>query len=225
MGRPNYILFDLDGTLLDTAPDLANALNVTRQEYDLPALAYAAIREVVSDGSIAMTRLGSPFEECSVDFQAFRNRLLVHYEANVAEQSALFAGMETVLRYIEANGLTWGVVTNKPAYLTTPLLAKLRLDIRAAVVVSGDTVAYSKPHPAPLQFAARQISAKTQQCVYIGDARRDIEAGRAAGMRCLAAAYGYVIPGDPPDDWGADAIVESPISILDWLEAQDCASK
>ncbi len=213
------VLFDLDGTLLDTAPDLAAALNRTRADYGLPALPYAAIRPWVSHGSYALTRLGFEFAETSAEFEAARLALLDHYHAHLAEGTAPFPGMRALLAELEARGVAWGIVTNKPAWLTEPLLARLGLDWCPACIVSGDTLPERKPHPAPLLHAARLLGCAPACCVYVGDAERDVAAGRAAGMRTLVAAYGYLAPDDEPARWQAHAILDSPQALARWLAA------
>ncbi|MCC7121972.1 MAG: phosphoglycolate phosphatase [Gammaproteobacteria bacterium] len=213
------VLFDLDGTLLDTAPDLAAALNRTRADYGLPALAYATIRPWVSHGSYALTRLGFDFAETSPAFEAAREALLEHYHTHVAVATQPFPGMTALLADIEARGLRWGIVTNKPGWLTEPLLARLGLSWCPACVVSGDTLPERKPHPAPLLHAAKLIGCEPACCVYVGDAERDVAAGRAAGMRTLVASYGYLGPDEDPARWQAHAIVDSPLAIARWLAA------
>jgi phosphoglycolate phosphatase len=216
--RYSSVLFDLDGTLLDTAPDLAHALNLVRAEEGLEALPYERIRPQVSNGARALVLLGFGGDERHPRFEIRRQRLLASYRDNLCRETRLFAGMESVLTTIERTGGRWGVVTNKPGWLTEPLLAQLGLLARAACVVSGDTVARRKPHPDPLLHAAQLAATAPANCVYIGDARRDAEAARAAGMGMLAAAFGYIEPTEDPAEWGADAIIATPAQILDWIE-------
>jgi phosphoglycolate phosphatase len=216
--RYSSVLFDLDGTLLDTAPDLAHALNLVRAEEGLEALPYERIRPQVSNGARALVLLGFGGDERHPRFEIRRQRLLAFYRDNLCRETRLFAGMESVLTTIERTGGRWGVVTNKPGWLTEPLLAQLGLLARAACVVSGDTVARRKPHPDPLLHAAQLAATAPANCVYIGDARRDAEAARAAGMGMLAAAFGYIEPTEDPAEWGADAIIATPAQILDWIE-------
>lgn len=208
------VLFDLDGTLLDTAPDLIAATNAARGLRGEPPLATALLRPLVSDGSIALSKLGCDFAPDSDEFEHFRRDLLNHYAANVASLTMLFSGMEAILEMLEARQVPWGIVTNKPTYLTTPLLMALEMDRRAGVVVSGDTLTQSKPHPAPLLHAAAELKVEPQQCVYVGDAARDIEAGIAAGMTTVFARYGYVEANEQAERWGANAIVDSPQALL-----------
>ena len=206
------VLFDLDGTLADTAADLARALNAIRVKYARPALPLARIRPLVSLGAAAMLKLAFAVEPGAARFAGLRAEFLNCYAANIARETRLFEGMESVLNDIEAKA-KWGIVTNKPAWLTEPLLRELRLDRRAACVVSGDTLAERKPHPAPVLHACRLIGVTPAETVFIGDAERDIEAGRGAGARTLVAAYGYLADGAAPEDWQADGIVESPLEI------------
>ncbi len=217
--RLHGVLFDLDGTLLDTAPDLAAALNRTRADYGLPALPYAAIRPWVSHGSYALTRLGFDYAEGSAEFETARLALLDHYHAHVADDTTPFPGMAALLAGIEARGLRWGIVTNKPGWLTEPLLARLGLDWCPACVVSGDTLPERKPHPAPLLHAAALLGCEPARCVYVGDAERDVAAGRAAGMQTLIASYGYIGPGEEPTRWQAHAILDSVDAIARWIAA------
>lgn len=216
--RPiSAVLFDLDGTLLDTAPDLAGALNRLRARHGHPPLPYASIRPFASHGSFALTRLGFDFAEDSAEFETTRLALLDVYHAHVADETTLFPGMDALLRAIEQAGLRWGIVTNKPGWLTEPLLAKLDLGLMPACVVSGDTLPERKPHPAPLLYAAARIDCAPASCLYVGDAARDIEAGKRAGMQTLVAAYGYLGPDDDPLAWKADGVVASPADIATWL--------
>jgi phosphoglycolate phosphatase len=211
------VLFDLDGTLLDTAPDLADALNAVLAEQGQPALPYERIRPVVSHGGIALIELGFGIGRGDPAFEALRQRLLTIYRANLAVRTRPFPGMSGLLAAIESRRMNWGVVTNKPGWLTEPLLQALGLFERAACVVSGDTLPERKPHPAPMLHACRLAGSEPAQCVYVGDAQRDIEAGRNAGMHTLVALFGYVDADDDYRTWQADAAVDSPAGILDWL--------
>ena len=211
------VLFDLDGTLVDTAPDLAWALNQVLQEQGRDPLPYDSIRPVVSHGGVALIKLGFGLDEETDAFQALRQRLLSLYRDNIARQTRLFDGMAQLLDELEQRGLTWGVVTNKPEWLTTPLLQALGLHQRAATVISGDTLAEKKPHPAPMLLACRQAGSEARECLYLGDAERDVQAGRDAGMATLIAAFGYIGEDDRPHDWGANGIIEHPLQLLDYL--------
>jgi len=211
------VLFDLDGTLLDTAPDLAGALNMVLAEQGRPALPFERIRPVVSHGGIALIELGFGLARQDPAFAALRQRLLAIYRANLAVRTRPFPGMSELLAAIESRHMNWGVVTNKPGWLTEPLLQALGLFERAACVVSGDTLPERKPHPAPMLHACRLAGSEPAQCVYVGDAQRDIEAGRSAGMHTLVALFGYIEADEDYRKWQADAAVDSPAGILDWL--------
>jgi phosphoglycolate phosphatase len=212
------LLLDLDGTLVDTAPDMTGALNALRRENGLPEIAPAIVRPHVSHGARALIRLGFGLLEDDPRFEPLRTRFLDIYAGCLARESRLFPGMDEVLAEVEGRGLCWGVVTNKPERFTHPLLAAIGLDARAACVVCGDTTTRPKPHPEPLLHAARTLDTPAASCLYVGDALRDIEAGRRAGMRTLVAAFGYLASSDRPEDWMADALIDHPAQILDWLE-------
>lgn len=211
------VLFDLDGTLLDTAPDLANALNKVLVNNGRSPLPFERIRPAVSHGGAALVRLGFQLEPQHPDFEPLRQQLLDNYRAHIADETRLFPGMQEVLQHIEQSGMNWGVVTNKPGWLTEPLLDALQLSGRAAGIVSGDTLNERKPHPAPLLHACKMIGSTPQHCLYVGDAQRDIEAGHNAGMPTLVALFGYLLEDDRPESWGADALIETPQEILHWL--------
>ena len=215
--RIRTVLFDLDGTLLDTAPDLAYALNETLREFGCDPLPYDIIRPVVSHGGIALIRLGFGLGPEHDGYVPRRQRLLEIYRANIARETRPFDGMADVLDTLELQGLNWGVVTNKPAWLTDPLLKAMGLYERAAAVVSGDTLSECKPHPAPMLHACEFAGSMPHECLYVGDAKRDIEAGHNAGMQTMIALFGYIGDADDPHDWGADALVETPERILEWV--------
>jgi N-acetyl-D-muramate 6-phosphate phosphatase len=219
MRDASALLLDLDGTLLDTAPDMGGALNLLRAEHDLEPLPAAAIRPVVSHGAVRLVALGFP-EAAGDDFETLRLRFLDLYAANLAVGTRLFPGFDAVLDSLEAQGLPWGIVTNKPGWLTDPLLAALGLDRRAACAVSGDTLAERKPHPLPLLHAARLVGVEPERCVYVGDAERDIQAGRAAGMTTVVAAYGYISADEDPRQWQPHGVVNAPDELLDWMGRQ-----
>ena len=213
------VLFDLDGTLLDTAPDLAEALNAVLLEQGQEPLPYEQIRGVVSHGGMALIRLGFGITPTDPDFEPLRLRLLDIYHSNIANKTRPFPGMAELLDALEERGLNWGVVTNKPAWLTDPLMQQLSLYERAACVVSGDTLAERKPHPAPMLHACEQAGCEPAHCIYIGDAQRDIEAGRNARMHTLVALFGYFMANDRPLEWQADGSINRPQDLLDWLDA------
>ena len=215
--RGRALLLDLDGTLADTAPDMAAALNRLRREEGREPLPYAAVRPQVSHGGAALVRLafGEPPPD---EFERLRQRFLALYREDLARDTALFAGFPFVLETLEAAGVPWGVVTNKPGWLTEPLMAALGLETRAACIVAGDTLPERKPHPAPLLLAARLAGVSPDECIYAGDAERDIAAGRAAGMRTVAVRFGYLADGEDPAAWRPDGVVERPADLLDWID-------
>jgi phosphoglycolate phosphatase len=213
------VLFDLDGTLLDTATDMVPALNQVRVEQGLEPLPFDLVRTQVSHGSTGMLRLAFP-ELDGDPFEALRNRLLDIYKARIATTTRPFPGFDAVLNELEQRGLRWGVVTNKPGFLTMPLLEALDLHRRAGVVVSGDTLPERKPHPAPLLHAARGLALDPASCLYVGDAERDVQSARAAGMPVLVARFGYLGPDDDPDAWAPDAHIDHPAGLLQWLDAR-----
>ncbi|HUN26274.1 MAG TPA: phosphoglycolate phosphatase [Steroidobacteraceae bacterium] len=215
---PRAVLFDLDGTLLDTAQDLSDALNALRGEQGLDPLDFVRVRTFVSHGSSALVRIAFP-QAPEPKFLSLRDRLLELYGAALAVHTRPFAGVPQLLAYLERAGLPWGVVTNKPAHLTEPLLEALALRRRAAAVVSGDTLPERKPHPRPLLFAAEQLGVAPAACVYVGDAERDVLAARAAGMRAVVACFGYIGPSDTPRQWPADAWLEAPEELIAYLES------
>lgn len=207
------IFFDLDGTLLDTAPDMIAALNALRAEHELAPADYGAARAQVSNGAAGLLKLG--FEHLDdAAREALRSPYLDRYASNLAVGTAPFPGMLDVLDALDAVGLPWGVVTNKPAFLTEPLLDALDLAARCAVTISGDTLARRKPHPEPLLHAAGSLGLSSAQTMYVGDAPRDIEAGRSAGMITVAVTYGYHGPEEDPGNWGADHTVATPGELL-----------
>lgn len=210
MSDHELVLFDLDGTLIDTAPDMAAALNELLESEGRPALPFATLRPHVSHGSIGMLRVGFGDDLSADELERLRTAFLGRYQANLAIHSRPFAGIESLLDTIDAAGLRWGVVTNKPCWLTEPLLRVLGLDQRAAVIVSGDTLERCKPDPAPLLFACTTAGIPPASAVYVGDAERDVAAGRAAGMDTVVALYGYLGADDRPESWGATAHIDAP---------------
>lgn len=208
------VLFDLDGTLIDTAPDMAAALDLLCEEQSRPVLPFEQVRPVVSDGSVALVKLAFGDALDAQRLQHLKQRYLEIYKDNICRHSVPFKGITAVLDHLENNGLNWGVVTNKPGWLTLPLLDSLQLKHRAASIVSGDTTENRKPHPEPMHLACNQAASESHECMYVGDARRDIEAGINAGMKTLIAKYGYIRKEDNIDDWGADALIDSPEEIL-----------
>jgi 2-phosphoglycolate phosphatase len=216
-GLARALLLDLDGTLLDTAPDMAAALNALRRAEGAAPLPFAAIRPHVSHGARALVQLGFGAVEPE-RHEALRLRFLALYRERLSDSTQLFAGWEAVLARLEAGALPWGIVTNKPGWLTAPLLVAVGLAARAGCVVAGDTLPERKPHPAPLLHAAALLGHAPQACLYAGDAERDIIAGRAAGMRTLAMRFGYLAAHEDPARWQPDAVASEPADVLDWLE-------
>ena len=216
--RASLVLFDLDGTLIDSAPDLAAAANAMRVERGLQPLPLAALRPWVGSGARGM--LGAAFAISPDDprFVAMRDEFLERYSAALLVHTVVFESIVPVLDHLDELGLRWGIVTNKATRFTLPIVERLGLGPRAAVLVCGDTTPHSKPHPAPLLEAAHRAGAPPGRCVYLGDDHRDILAGRAAGMSVLAAAWGYLGQGTLIEAWGADAVLPAPANLLNWLE-------
>jgi 2-phosphoglycolate phosphatase len=210
------VLFDLDGTLLDTAPDLAFALNALRVECGLPELPFAPIRAQVSNGSVAVVRVGFPDAEAQ-RFAQLRERFLQIYRSHLARETRLFPGFDRVLTQLEAHCLPWGIVTNKPAGFTEPLLQQLGLYTRASCVLSGDSLPVTKPDPLPLITACERIGVQPNRALYLGDALRDAQAARAAGMTALGARFGYIAPDEDVSGWPVDAWIDSPHELLAWV--------
>jgi N-acetyl-D-muramate 6-phosphate phosphatase len=212
------VLFDLDGTLADTAPDLGYALNTLLTELGRQPLPHAAIRPVASHGGAALIELGFGIPATDPHFKPLRERFLEIYRANLTRETRLFPGMPELLNALAARDIRWGIVTNKPAFLTDPLIEQLGLMDDAVCRVSGDTTANKKPHPEPMLHASKLAGSKPEECLYVGDAARDIEAGRAAGMKTLVALFGYIGEHDQPATWGADGMIQTPADILEWID-------
>jgi phosphoglycolate phosphatase len=211
------VLFDLDGTLLDTAPDMAAALNRLRLAEGLDALPFGQIRPLVSHGAPRM--LKHAFSDPSGErYETLRKRFLDDYRSALSVETRLFDGFDAVLAAIERAGLCWGIVTNKPGWLAEPLIADVGLASRCGCLVAGDTLAERKPHPMPLLHAARLLGLEPRQCVYVGDAERDVQAARNAGMIPLVAGFGYLGDGEDPSAWQPEAVFSTPQELADWLE-------
>ena len=208
------VLFDLDGTLIDSAPDLAGAGNDMRLARGLPALPYERFRPMVGSGARGMVGAAFGVGPEEAGFQALRDEFLSRYELRMTQDTRVFADMLPVLKALEARACLWGIVTNKAMRFTEPLVRALGLQGRAAVVIAGDTTAHAKPHPAPLFEAARRMGIEPGQCAYVGDDLRDVLAGRAAGMTTVAVRWGYLGVGDPIEAWGADHVADSPDDVL-----------
>jgi phosphoglycolate phosphatase len=210
------VLLDLDGTLLDTAPDLARVANALRAEAQLAPLPLELLRPHVSHGSKAVLRAAFPGID-GVRLASMQDRFLRLYRAQLAVETRLFPGFESVLPALEAQRIPWGIITNKPGWLTEPLLIELGLHGRAACVLSGDTLPVAKPHPLPLLTAAQRIAVAPERCAYVGDALRDMQAAHAAGMVGLAARYGYIAPDELTTEWPVTAWIDSPLQLLEWV--------
>jgi len=207
------VLFDLDGTLVDTAADLGFALNQQRLARGLPELSVSDIRTHASSGARGLLLKGFGLQPDNASYLQMRDEFLNLYEQNLCRSSTLFPGMDRLLDEIESRGLAWGIVTNKAERFTLPLLQALKLINRTACIVCGDTTPYAKPHPAPLLEAMQRIGSSAKECVYVGDDERDVQAGHAAGMPVVVVLYGYLGNGRPPEEWGADSLVDSPAAL------------
>jgi N-acetyl-D-muramate 6-phosphate phosphatase len=214
--RIEGVLFDLDGTLLDTAPDMGGALNELRIEQGLEDLPEAMIRCHVSRGAAALVRLGFPHLTPAEQVSRVE-RFLVLYRNRLARMTQPFDEMLAVLSSLEERGLPWGIVTNKPTWLTEPLLRELGLSTRPRVVVCGDSLPERKPSPMPLLHAAGRMDLAPERCVYVGDDLRDMQAARAAGMLAIGARFGYIDSATKIDEWPADGWISSPLQLLEWL--------
>lgn len=211
------VFFDLDGTLADTAPDLTYVLNKVRASRRLAPLPLTVTRPVASQGARGLLGVGLNVSPQDPVYDALRDEFLSLYAANLCRETTLFPGMPELLYQLDKRGLLWGVVTNKVERFALPLLEQLGLSARTACVVGGDTTPRSKPHPEPLLAASRIVRVHPSDCVYVGDDRRDIEAGRAAEMRTAVAKWGY-LNGNDSDRWGSDWMLEHPTGLLDVLE-------
>ena len=220
-GNGGYIaavLFDLDGTLIDSAPDLAGAANDLRATHGLPAMPYAALRPMVGSGARGMVGVAFGVTPDDSRFADLRDAFLARYAQRLLQDTAVFAAVAPVLDTLDAAGMRWGIVTNKATRFAQPVIQGLGLAARAAVFIAGDTTSHAKPHPEPLLEAARRLALPPAHCVYVGDDLRDVQAGRAAGMTTLAAAWGYLGQGEAIADWRADSVLSSPAQLLHWLE-------
>lgn len=203
------VLFDLDGTLADSAPDLAATANLARERRGLPPLPYLELRPYSTQGARGLLKAGLNIEPGHPEYDDLRQQFLNDYEQRMGELTTLFEGVHELLDRIQGHGFRWGIVTNKLEYLARPVVEHLGLATGTAVVVGGDTTPHAKPHPAPLLHAANQAGFHPGQCIYIGDDQRDILAGKAAGMATLVAAYGYGTVNAPYPTWEADGIAEN----------------
>lgn len=220
MTRTRAVLFDLDGTLADTAPDLGGALNRLLHELGKPQLPLSVSRPHTSSGARGMLQAGLGITPAHADYEQLKTRFLDLYAEHICVETRLFEGMAAVLEGIGRRGLRWGIVTNKAERFTHPLLEKMGLAAQAACIVCGDTTPHPKPHPAPLLHATTLLGLAPAECLYVGDDLRDIQAARAAGMPVVAAAFGYLGESGDPAAWNADAVLESPAALLHHLDRQ-----
>lgn len=211
---PTAVLFDLDGTLADTAGDLGGALNRLRADQGLPPLPLAQLRAYASAGARGLIGVGLGIGPEHAEFESLRTRFLAHYTACLSETTRLFDGMDRLLEVLEARGLRWGVVTNKPHRFTVPVMQGLGLTHRSGTTISGDTTAHAKPHPLPLLTAASELGVPPGSVLYVGDDLRDIQAAQAAGMPSAAAGWGYIGHNGEVEAWGADVIADQPLDLL-----------
>ncbi|KMN77363.1 phosphoglycolate phosphatase [Chromobacterium sp. LK11] len=209
------VLFDLDGTLADTARDLGAALNRLLAEEGLPLQPYAAVRPIASHGARGLVSLGFGIDREHPRFEEYRLRFLDHYEHSFADETVLFDGVNGLIQGLMDKGLTWGIITNKPMRFTDRLVPSLPFIAAPAVTVSGDTVGVPKPDPRPMRYAAERIGIAPEHCLYVGDAERDIAAGRSVGMKTVLANWGYIADSDRPAEWGADIAIDHPLQLLD----------
>jgi phosphoglycolate phosphatase len=208
------VLFDLDGTLLDTAPDFITTMQLLLARHSKPALTPNAVRQTVSHGSKALVKLGFGINETDEEFEDLRQELLAIYLTKLSEKTALFSGMDTVLAHLEQQQIPWGIVTNKPSLYADKILTDLKLNSRSSTTICPDHVSKTKPHPEPMLLACKQINCLPENVIYVGDHRRDIEAGRNANMKTVAVSYGYIDPQDPASTWNADHTIDKPVELL-----------
>ena len=214
MNQPRAVLFDLDGTLIDSAPDLAGSANDMRLARGMPPLPREQFRSMVGAGARGMIGVAMGVTPSDTGFEELRDEFLDIYARRLLSETRIFEAVEPVLRAIEGMCMPWGIVTNKAHRYTMPVVEGLGLHKRAAVVVSGDTTPHAKPHPEPLLEAARRIGVAADACLYVGDDFRDVQAGRAAGMKTVVAAWGYLGKDEPVSAWGADIVIEAPRDLL-----------
>lgn len=208
------VLFDLDGTLADTARDLGAALNRLLAEENLPPQPYEAVRPIASHGARGLVSLGFGIDKTHPRFEEYRLRFLEQYEHDFSSHTTLFDGINALILALHARGLQWGIITNKPMRFTDRLVPALPFAVPPAVVVSGDTVGVAKPDPAPMLHACRLIDTDPQHCLYVGDAERDIQAGRAVGMKTVLVNWGYIADSDDTASWQADISIDKPVELL-----------
>lgn len=216
------VLFDLDGTLVDSAPDLAGATNDMLAARGLPAVPFERLRPMVGAGARGMMGVAFGVTPQEAAFAELRTEFFDRYEARLLQATQPFEGVVELLAGLTAAGLSWGIVTNKIERFALPLARGMGWEGVAAAVIGGDTTGHAKPHPAPLLEAARRSGVAPEHCVYVGDDARDIQAGKAAGMPTVAVRWGYLGQGEPIEAWGADVIFDRPSQLLDWLNERRC---
>lgn len=215
--KKQSILFDLDGTLLDTAPDIAYILNRVRENYQLPPLPLSTIRPAVNEGVKGLLQLAGDITDTHPDFEQMVNECFALYQEHLTSATRLFPQMDSVLEFAESHHMPWGIVTNKPSRFTFDILKTLDLETRAACIICGDTLTKSKPHPDPILYACQLLQQTPADCVYVGDSYVDVTASKAAGTATLVALYGYIKPNDDPFTWNADGYIREPGDIIEWL--------
>lgn len=219
MNALEAVLFDLDGSLVDTAPDFYRICNEMLIEEGYPSVRPEKLRLSVSNGGRAVIRASFAIEDDHPDFERLLTTMLSRYEANPAQNSHLFATFDHLLAWLESQSIPWGVVTNKPARFTYPLMQQLSLTERCAVIICPDDVKHSKPDPEGLILACQRIGCNPKHALYVGDHRRDIDAGKAAGMTTIAVTFGYLQPDDYPENWESDYIIEQPADLIHLLKS------
>lgn len=211
------ILFDLDGTLLDTADDLGAALNHVLNYYNKPTVAAKYYRPIASDGALGLLNLGFGDAIKQYDYDVLRQQFLTYYQENIAEHTCLYPGVAQLLKNLETHNIPWGIITNKPEGLTKLLLPHYPEFTNCAVMVGGDTLTKRKPDPEPILHACRQINVNHKQCFYVGDALRDIQAGNSAAMTTFVAKWGYILSNEDCQTWQADHIITKPLDLLNFI--------
>lgn len=218
MRNTHAVLFDLDGTLLDTAPDMAFVLNEVRKKHALPEIPFNHVRAAVSHGMKGMLESGGDMHETDPHFKSMIEECLALYQQHTTNATRLFPNMEKVLDHLDEHHIPWGIVTNKPKRFAFDILKNLELETRAACIICGDTLAKSKPDPEPILHACNLLQKSTSDCLFVGDSHVDVRASKAAGTKTMVALYGYISTQEDPFSWEADVYIHEPIEILDWLK-------